>query len=132
MAPALPQPLPAPLSVAWIADPVRTRKQWLKSADLFGRPKPTQGKIRLVPEKAPAAHPSESFQTAIADWAYQFSQTIPSSGSPPIDIKAVFMGYRLHPLERLLLVLDQMMAWLEIQILWLWRQGAAILRHIFL
>jgi hypothetical protein len=132
MSPALPQPLPAPLTVAWIADPVRTRKQWLKSADLFGQPKPTQGKIRLVPEKTPAALPSESFQTAIADWAYQFSQTIPSSGSPPIDINAVFMGYRLHPLERLLLVLDQMMAWLETQILWLWRQGAAILHRIFL
>lgn len=130
MAPALPQP-PAPFPVKWIADPVRTRKQWLKSADLFGQSKPIQGKIRLVPEKAPAAFLSQSFQAAIADWAYRFSQPIPSSGSPPIDINAAFMGYHLHPLERLLFFLDQMMAWLETQILWLWRQGTAIIHSMF-
>jgi hypothetical protein len=132
MAPALPQPLPAPLPVAWIADPVRTRKQWLKSADLFGQSKPTQGKIRLAPEKAPATLTSESFQTAIADWAYRVSQTIPSSGSPPIDVDAAFMGYHLHPLERLLVILDQIMAWLETQVLWLWRQGVSVIRNLFL
>jgi hypothetical protein len=130
-APVLPQPLPTPFAAKWVADPVRTRKQWLKNADLFGSPKPAQGKIRLVPDKAPAALASEPFQTAIADWAYRFSQTTPSSGSPPIDVDAAFMGYHFHPLERLLIVLDQIMVWLETRILWLWQQGASLIRSLF-
>jgi hypothetical protein len=131
-APALPQPLPsAPVSVEWIADPVRTRKQWLKSLALFGQSKPIQGKIRLVPEKAPAAISSEQFHGAIADWAYRFSQTVPSSGSPPIDVDAAFMGYHLHPLQRLLLVFDQIMVWLEAWILWLWQRGKLVFQRLF-
>jgi hypothetical protein len=131
-APALPQPLPAaPLAVEWIADPARTRKQWLKGISLFGQSKPIQGKIRLVPDKAPAALSSVTFQTAIADWADRFSQAIPSSGRPPIDIDADFMGYHLHPLERLLMVVDQIMVWLETGILWLWRQGKSVIHRFF-
>jgi hypothetical protein len=131
-APALPQPLPsAPFAVEWIADPARTRKQWLKGIGLFGQSKPIQGKIRLVPEKAPAALSSAPFQSAIADWADRFSQTVPSSGSPPIDINAAFMGYHLHPLQRLLVVLDRIMVWLETQILWLWRQGKLVIHSLF-
>ncbi len=131
-APALPQPLPAaPFAVEWIADPARTRKQWLKGISLFGQSKPIQGKIRLVPDKAPAALSSAPFQIAIADWADRFSQAIPSSGRPPIDIDADFMGYHLHPLERLLMVVDQIMVWLETRILWLWRQGKSVIHRLF-
>jgi hypothetical protein len=97
---------------------------------LFGQSKPIQGKIRLVPDKAPAALSSEPFQAAIADWAYRFSQTAPSTGSPPIDVDAAFMGYHLHPLERLLVVLDHIMVWLETQILWLWQQGKAFMGRL--
>ncbi len=130
-APALPQPLPAaPFAAEWIVDPARTRKQWLKGIGLFGQSKPIQGKIRLVPDKAPAALSSEPFQAAIADWAYRFSQTAPSTGSPPIDVDAAFMGYHLHPLERLLVVLDQIMVWLETQILWLWQQGKVLMGRL--
>ena len=132
MAPALPQPLPfAPFAAEWILDPARTRKQWLKGRDLYGQSQRIQGKIRLVPEKAPSALSSATFQTAIADWANRFSKTVPSSGSPPIDVDAAFMGYHLHPLERLLVVLDQIMVWLETQISWLWRQGKSVIHRLF-
>jgi hypothetical protein len=133
-APALPQPRPAsPFAVEWIADPVRTRKQWLKSLALFGQSKPIQGKIRLVPEKAPheTALSSEQFHGAIGNWANGFSKTVSSASSSPIDVDAAFMGYHLHPLQRLLLVLDQIMAWLETQTLWLWRQGKAVIQRLF-
>jgi hypothetical protein len=133
MAPVLPQPRPAfPFALEWIADPVRTRKQWLKGAALSRQSQPIQGKIRLVPEKAPAALSSEPFQAAITDWAYRFSQTVPSSGRPPIDVDAAFMGYELHPLQRLLLVLDRIMVWLEAQLLWLWQRGELITQRLFL
>jgi hypothetical protein len=128
-APAPPsQPLPSPWGTEWIA-PTRNRKQWLRGFDLFGQSKPIQGKIRLspehalehAPEKTSARSPSGQFQTAIADWAYRYTQAVPSTGSPPIDVNAAFMGYHYHPLEKLLLILDRAMAWLETQISWLWQ-----------
>ncbi len=132
MAPTLPQPLPsAPFAAEWMIDPARTRRQWLRGTDLFGQSKPIQGKIRLVPEKAPAVLAAVPFQTAVADWADRWSQSIPSSGCPPIDVNADFVGYHLHPLQRLLIVLDQMMVWLETQILWLWRQGKSVIHRLF-
>jgi hypothetical protein len=42
------------------------------------------------------------------------------------------MGYHLHPLERLLVVLDQIMVWLETQVLWLWQQGKALVGRLSL
>lgn len=122
------RPLPAPWVTEWMV-PARTRRQWLKGLDLFGQSKPTQGKVRLAPEKAPALS-AEQFQSALTDWAYRSAQAIPSLGSPPIDVSAAFVGYHYGFLERLLIVLDQMMAWLEHQVLWLWQRGLSIIRKV--
>lgn len=126
--PAIPIPRPMPLAVSdWLADPARTRKQWLKGSDLFKPAKPTQGKIRLAPDKTPAILASKPFDQAIADWAYGSTQ-VSTTGAVPIDVKAAFMGYHYHPLELLLLWLDRIMVWVETQILWLYQRSVSALR----
>ena len=130
-APRVPSiPSPCPPQVGWI-DPVQSRRHWLRNLDLFRQAKPTQGKIRLAPDKAPSAALAGSFPSAVADWSYRFTQTVPSSGRPAIDVNAAFTGYHYHPLERLLLILDQIMAWLEALILMLWRLGQSLFQQLF-
>ena len=130
-APRVPSPpSPLPPQVEWI-DPIQNRRHWLRNLDLFRQAQPIQGKIRLAPEKAPHAALSKPFSRAVADWSYRFAQTAPSSGRPAIDINAAFMGYHYHPLERLLLILDQVMAWLEALVFALWRRGQDVLQRLF-
>jgi hypothetical protein len=119
---------PLPPQVEWI-DPVQNRRHWLRNLDLFRQSKPIQGKVRLAPDKTPAAL-AGPFSRAVADWSYRFNQTVPSSGYPAIDINAAFMGYHYHPLERLLLFLDQIMAWLEALVFMIWRRGQDVLQQL--
>ncbi len=121
-APAMPMPVPSPIAVEWLIDTSKTRRRSREETDLLGQvSKPSQGKVRIPVQKSLTPLPSgTTFETAIADWANQFSKTTVSAGRPAIDIDSVFLGYDRHPLERILLRLDQAMAWTETQFAHWW------------
>jgi hypothetical protein len=128
VAPVMPMPVPSPITVEWLMDPSRTRRRSREETDLLGQvSKPSQGKVRIPFQKSPTPLISETnFASAIAshqestDWANRFSKTTVSAGRPAIDIDSVFLGYDRHLLERILLCLDQAMAWTETQFAHWW------------
>ncbi len=120
--PSIPMPLPTSLPIEWRVDPSRLRKRTKEETDIEGlASQASQGKVRVPFQKSPKPlSPEPSFETAIADWANRYSKTTVSSGRPPIEIDAVFAGYDRHPLQELLLNLDQAMAWIEAQFAHWW------------
>jgi hypothetical protein len=116
MAPALPSPLPAPILVERLMDPSRSRRRWQAEAALSEQlGKPSQGKVRIAPQKSTASLSAQGFEGAIANWASRFSQATFSENGFTIEVDAVFMGYDHNPLEVLLLWLDRAIAWIEVQ-----------------
>jgi hypothetical protein len=116
MAPALPSPLPVPILVEQLMDPSRSRRRWQAEDALSEESgKPSQGKVRIAPQKSTAMLSAQGFEGAIANWASRFSQSTTSRDSSTIEVDAVFMGYDHNPLEVLLLWLDRAIAWIEAQ-----------------
>ncbi len=122
VAPVMPMPVPSPITVEWLMDPSRTRRRSREETDLLGQvSKPSQGKVRIPFQKSPTPLTSETnFEAAITDWANRFSKTTVSAERPAIDIDSVFLGYDRHFLERILLRLDQVIAWTETQFAHWW------------
>jgi hypothetical protein len=123
MVPTLPAPLPSPLMVEQLIDPDRLRRRWQAEAKIAEQSgSPSQGKVRLAPQKTAVKLSAQGFEgadswcEAIADWANRFSQTTKAADPSTIEVNAVFMGYDHHPLEVLLLWLDGAIAWIEVQL----------------
>jgi hypothetical protein len=117
MVPTLPAPLPSPLMVEQLIDPDRLRRRWQAEAKISEQSgSPSQGKVRLAPQKTAAKLSPQGFEGAIADWANRFSQATKAADPSTIEVNAVFMGYDHHPLEMLLLWLDRAIAWIEVQL----------------
>jgi hypothetical protein len=116
VAPSLPAPLPRPLMVEPFIN-VRSRRRWQADAKLSEQSgRLSQGQVRIAPQKAAPGLSGTNFEGAIADWAHRFSQTTKAADPSTIEVDAVFMGYDHHPLEVLLLWLDQAIAWVEGQL----------------
>jgi hypothetical protein len=117
MVPTLPAPLPSPLMVEQLIDPDRLRRRWQAEAKISEQSgSPSQGKVRLAPQKTAAKLSPQGFDGAIVDWANRFSQATKAAEPSTIEVNAVFMGYDHHPLEMLLLWLDRAIAWIEGQL----------------
>ncbi len=117
MVPTLPAPLPSPLMVEQLIDPDRLRRRWQAEAKIAEQSgSPSQGKVRLAPQKTVARLSAQGFEGAISDWANRFSQTTKAAEPSTIEVKAVFMGYDHHPLEVLLLWLDRAIVWIEMHL----------------
>jgi hypothetical protein len=117
MVPTLPAPLPSPLMVEQLIDPDRLRRRWQAEAKISEQSgSPSQGKVRLVPQKTAVKLSAQGVEGAIYDWANRFSQTTKAAEPSTIEVNAVFMGYDHHPLEVLLLWLDGAISWIEVQL----------------
>jgi hypothetical protein len=96
---------------------VRSRRRWQADAKLSEQSgRLSQGQVRIAPQKTAPGLSGTNFEGAIADWAHRFSQTTKAADPSTIEVDAVFMGYDHHPLEVLLLWLDQAIAWVEGQL----------------
>ena len=94
MVPTLPAPLPSPLMVEQLIDPDRLRRRWQAEAKIAEQSgSPSQGKVRLAPQKTAARLSAQGFEGAISDWANRFSQTTKAADPSTIEVNAVFMGY---------------------------------------